>query len=148
MVPRCLLETRRRLIVNIQADRVKDICPQPRSFDIERATKANTSYRPVAWSEHYPQVMLMSDPVGGDVGLEVHPQTDQFLRFDAGAGAGAGRVQKRAANDQLTFEMEVSDGWCPLVPVGTWHNITNIGPQPMKAYVTYVPAYHTPDKHG
>jgi len=32
-----------------------------------------------------------------------------------------------AAKDKLTFEKNVSDGWCVLVPAGTWHNITNIG---------------------
>jgi len=28
------------------------------------------------------QVTLMSIPFGGDIGLEAHPQTDQFLRLD------------------------------------------------------------------
>jgi len=96
------------------ADRIKDIGPQPQSFDIERATKENTNYRSVAWSGRYLQVTLMSIPAGGDIGLEVHPETDQFLRLDAGSG----RVQMGAAKDKLTFEKEVSDGWCVLVPAG------------------------------
>ncbi len=57
------------------ADRIKDIGPQPQSFDIERATKENTNYRSVAWSGRYLQVTLMSIPVGGDIGLEAHPET-------------------------------------------------------------------------
>lgn len=128
--------------MNAPVDRIKDIGPLPQSFDIERATKENSSYRSVAWSGPYLQVTLMSIPVGGDIGLEVHPQTDQFLRLDAGSGL----VQMGAAKDQLTFEMEVSDGWCVLVPAGTWHNITNIGTVPMQVYVIYAPAHHTPDK--
>jgi mannose-6-phosphate isomerase-like protein (cupin superfamily) len=40
----------------------------------------------VAWSGRYLQVTLMSIPVGGDIGLEAHPETDQFLRLDAGSG--------------------------------------------------------------
>ena len=44
------------------ADRIKDIGPQPQSFDIERATKENTNYRSVAWSGRYLQVTLMSIP--------------------------------------------------------------------------------------
>lgn len=51
-----------------------------------------------------------------------------------------------AAKDKLTFEKEVSDGWCVLVPAGTWHNITNIGTEPMQVYAIYAPAHHTPDK--
>ena len=123
-------------------DRIKDIGPQPQSFDIERATKANTNYRSVAWSGRYLQVTLMSIPIGGDIGLEAHPETDQFLRLDAGSG----RVQMGVAKDKLTFEKEVSDGWCVLVPAGTWHNITNIGATPMQVYAIYAPAHHTPDR--
>ena len=84
----------------------------------------------------------MSIPAGGDIGLEAHPETDQFLRLDAGRG----RVQTGAAKNKLTFEKEVSDGWCVLVPAGTWHNITNIGATPMQVYAIYAPAHHTPGK--
>ncbi len=84
----------------------------------------------------------MSIPVGGDIGLEAHPQTDQFLRLDAGSG----KVQMGSAKDKLTFEKEVSNGWCILVPAGTWHNITNTGATPMQVYAIYAPAHHTPGK--
>jgi mannose-6-phosphate isomerase-like protein (cupin superfamily) len=124
------------------ADRIKDIGPQPQSFDIEHATKENKNYRSVAWSGRYLQVTLMSIPAGGEIGLEAHPETDQFLRLDAGSG----RVQMGAAKDKLTFEKEVSNGWCVLVPAGTWHNIINIGAAPMQIYAIYAPAHHTPGK--
>ena len=123
-------------------DRINDIGPAPQAFDIEAATKDNSSYRSVAWSGRYLQVTLMSIPVGGDVGLEAHPETDQFLRLDAGKG----RVQMGPAKDKLSFEQEVSDGWCVLVPAGAWHNITNIGDVPMQVYAVYAPAHHQPDK--
>lgn len=123
------------------AARIKDIGPEPQSFDMERASKDNTDYRSVAWSGRHLQVTLMSIPVGGDVGLEAHPETDQFLRLDAGHG----RVQMGPAKDELTFDEDVSDGWCVLVPAGTWHNITNIGAAPMQIYAIYAPAHHAPD---
>ena len=122
--------------------RINDIWPQPQTFDIERATKENKNYRSVAWSGRYLQVTLMSIPAGSDIGLEAHPETDQFLRLDAGRG----RVQMGPAKDKLTFEKKVSDGWCVLVPAGTWHNITNIGATPMQVYAIYAPAHHKPDK--
>lgn len=122
--------------------RIQDIGPAPQAFDIESATKENASYRSVAWSGRYLQVTLMSIPVGGDIGLEAHPETDQFLRLDAGSG----RVQMGSAKDRLTFDKEVTDGWCVLVPAGIWHNITNIGPTPMQVYAIYAPAHHKPDK--
>lgn len=123
-------------------DRIKDIGPKPQAFDIESATRANADYRSVAWSGRYLQVTLMSIPVGGDIGLEAHPETDQFLRVDAGNG----RVQMGSAKDRLNFEQNVTDGWCVLVPAGSWHNITNIGATPLQVYSIYAPAHHTPDK--
>ena len=123
-------------------DRIKDVGPQPQSFDLERATTENPNYRSVAWSGRYLQVTLMSIPAGGDIGLEAHPETDQFLRLETGNG----RVQMGPAKDKLTFEQEVSDGWCVLVPAGTWHNITNTGAAPMQVYTIYAPAHHRPDK--
>ena len=124
------------------AKRIKDIGPEPQSFDIERATKENSDYRSVAWSGRYLQVTLMSIPAGGDIGLEAHPQTDQFLRLDDGRGL----VQMGTAKDNLTFRKEVSSGWCVLVPAGTWHNITNTGTMPMQVYTIYAPAHHALDK--
>lgn len=124
------------------AQRIEDIGPQPQTFDIESATKANTDYRSVAWSGRYLQLTLMSIPPGGDIGLEAHPETDQFLRLDAGSG----RLQIGPAKDQLSFDREISDGWCALVPAGSWHNITNTGTTPMQVYAIYAPVHHAPNK--
>ncbi len=121
---------------------VTDIGPQPQTFDLEKATRANKNYRTVAWSGRYLQVTLMSIPVGGDIGLEAHPETDQFLRLDAGRG----RVQMGSSRSQLTFDKEVSDGWCILIPAGIWHNVSNIGDEPMQVYAIYAPAHHKPGK--
>jgi len=121
---------------------IKDIGPQPQSFDLEQETLENKNYRTVAWSGRYLQVTLMSIPTGGDIGLEAHPDTDQFLRLDGGRG----RVQMGPSKDQLTFDKEVSDGWCILVPAGTWHNVTNIGDEPLQIYAIYAPAHHKPGK--
>jgi mannose-6-phosphate isomerase-like protein (cupin superfamily) len=117
---------------------IKDIGPQPQSFDLEKATVENHHYRAVAWSGKYLQLTLMSIPPGEDVGLEAHPETDQFLRLDAGRG----RVQMGPAEDSLDFEQEVQDGWAIFVPAGTWHNVTNIGDEPMQLYAVYAPVHH------
>ena len=50
------------------------------------------------------------------------------------------------ARDKLVFDQDVSDGWCILVPAGTWHNVTNIGSKPMQLYAIYAPAHHKPGK--
>ena len=107
---------------------IDDIGPRPQAFDLEAETLENPNYRTVAWSGRYLQVTLMSIPVNGDIGLEKHPDTDQFIRLDRGRG----RAQMGPAKDELTFDHEVSDGWCVIVPAGSWHNITNIGDEPMQ----------------
>ena len=119
---------------------IEDIGPRPQSFDLETATVENTDYRAVAWSGYHLQLTLMAIPVGEDIGLEAHPETDQFLRLDAGRG----RVQMGPARDQLDFDQEVEDGWAILVPAGTWHNVTNTGEEPMRLYTVYAPVHHAP----
>ena len=86
---------------------IDDIGPRPQAFDLERATRDNENYRTVAWSGRYLQVTLMSIPVGADIGLEAHPDTDQFLRLDAGQG----RVRMGESRENLTFDRVVTDGW-------------------------------------
>ncbi|MDO8107533.1 cupin domain-containing protein [Isoptericola sp. b441] len=121
---------------------IEDVGPHPQAFDLESETRANRSYRTVAWSGRYLQVTLMSIPVGGDIGLEAHPETDQFIRLDGGRG----RVQMGPAEDELTFDREVTDGWCVVVPAGSWHNITNVGDEPLQVYTVYAPQHHKPGK--
>ena len=48
--------------------------------------------------------------------------------------------------DQFTFEQDVTDGWCVLVPAGTWHDVTNTGDGPMRLYAIYAPVHHAAGK--
>jgi oxalate decarboxylase/phosphoglucose isomerase-like protein (cupin superfamily) len=50
------------------------------------------------------------------------------------------------AKDQLDFDREVEDGWAILVPAGTWHNVTNIGDEPLRLYTVYAPVHHAAGK--
>jgi mannose-6-phosphate isomerase-like protein (cupin superfamily) len=112
--------------------------PGPNAFNIEAATRDNDNYRIVAWTGRHLQVTLMSIPVGESVGLEAHPGTDQFLRLEAGRG----KVVMGPAEDQLDFEQEVSDGSSIQVPAGTWHDVINVGDEPMRLYAVYAPSHH------
>ena len=116
----------------------KDYGPEPFVVNIEQATLANDYYRQTLWTGPHMQSTLMTIPVGGDIGLEVHPDNDQFLRLEQGEGL----VQTGNARDKLTFRQAVFANSAVFVPAGTWHNITNIGTTPMKLYVIYAPAHH------
>jgi mannose-6-phosphate isomerase-like protein (cupin superfamily) len=118
----------------------KDRGKEPYVVDIESKTVNNDNFRTTLWTGAHLQLTLMSIPVGGDIGLEVHPKNDQFLRLEQGKG----RVQMGPKKSELTFERDVEDDWAILVPAGTWHNVTNIGDVPMKVYALYGPADHVP----
>ncbi|MFX0540024.1 cupin domain-containing protein [Ornithinimicrobium sp. Y1847] len=117
---------------------VTDPGPQPHAFDIEAATTENETYRTVAWTGRYLQVTLMSIPVGESIGLEAHPETDQFLRLESGRG----RCVMGPAEDDLPFEQEVEDDWAIQVPAGMWHDVINTGEEPMRLYAVYAPVHH------
>lgn len=118
----------------------KDRGKEPYVVNIESKTVNNDNFRTTLWTGAHLQLTLMSIPVGGDIGLEVHPKNDQFLRLEKGKG----RVQMGPKKSELTFERDVEDDWAILVPAGTWHNVTNIGDEPMKVYALYGPAHHVP----
>lgn len=116
----------------------KDYGAKPYVEDVEKDTLENENFRTTRWTGKHIQMTLMSIPVGGDVGLEVHEGIDQFLRLEQGKG----RVEMGPAKDQLDFTEEVEGDWAVFVPAGTWHNITNIGDEPMKLYAIYGPPDH------
>lgn len=117
---------------------LKDYGPAPFVVDIDEATKANNNYRTAIWTGNHLQVTLMSIKVGEDIGLEVHPDTDQFLRIEEGQGI----VRMGDSRERLTFEKEVRDNYAIMVPAGKWHNVINTGDIPLKIYTIYAPPHH------
>jgi mannose-6-phosphate isomerase-like protein (cupin superfamily) len=112
--------------------------PNPFVTNIEDDTLANGRYRTTRWTGSHIQMTLMCIEPGHDIGLEVHSDGDQFLRVEAGRA----RVQMGPTEDDLSFDREVGDDWVILVPAGTWHNVTNIGDEPLKVYAIYGPPEH------
>lgn len=77
-------------------------------------------FRRVLYTGLYQQVVLMTVPVGGDIGDEVHT-VDQALTFTSGIGKAtiSGKDQEVKAGDLM------------VVPAGTQHQFVNIGPTPL-----------------
>ena len=63
---------------------LKDYGAEPAVLDIEAYTLGNENFRTALWTGTNLQVTLMTIPVGGEVGLELHPDIDQFLRIEEG----------------------------------------------------------------
>lgn len=117
---------------------LKDYGDQPTVLDIENYTNANTNFRMALWTGKNLQVTLMDIPVGGEVGLELHSDIDQFLRIEYGRA----KVVMGDEKDKLDFVEEAVADYAIMVPAGKWHNIINIGKTPLKLYSIYAPAEH------
>lgn len=117
---------------------IKDYGSQAFVANIENLTKTNTNYRTAIWTGKLLQITLMHIPVGEDIGLEQHPDNDQFLRLEAGRA----RVQMGDTAEQLDFDVEAEDDFAIVIPAGKWHNVTNIGDEALKIYSIYAPVHH------
>lgn len=123
---------------NNDVEGIRDHGNNPYVLDIHEAAMRNRSFRRVIWTGDHLQVTLMSIGVGDDLGLELHPDVDQFIRVESGRGY----VQMGNRRNNLTFERYVQDDDVIIVPAGTWHNLTNIGNSPLKLYTIYAPPEH------
>lgn len=124
--------------INERQLQLTDYGPNPFVVNINEVTKANNTFRTALWTGKHLQVTLMSIGVGEDIGVEMHPELDQFLRLEQGRG----RVQMGRSQNQLNFRREVSDDFAIIIPAGTWHNLTNTGNIPLKLYSIYAPPQH------
>lgn len=100
--------------------------------DIKELTKENTNFRKVLHTGQKSQIVAMCIPVGGDIGEETHPDTDQILFFVKGKG-------EAILNDE-TRTVEKHD--VVFAPAGTKHNFKNVGDEDLKLFTVYAPPEH------
>lgn len=112
-----------------------DYGPNPFIIDLSKAAQQNDYYRSTLWTGNQLQVTLMSIPVHELIGMEVHPDHDQIIRIEEGAGLIQFGENKFSLYDQY---LAFSD-YVVFVPAGTWHNIVNIGNEPLKISSIYAP---------
>jgi len=117
---------------------LKDYGPEPFVIDINKATIQNDNFRTALWTGEHLQLTLMSIPVGGEIGLEIHPDLDQFIRIEEGEGI----VRMGDSKNNLDFEERVYDDFIFIIPANTWHNLVNTGDIPIKLYSIYAPPQH------
>ncbi len=101
--------------------------------NIEELTHQNAYFRQVLFTAPHCQLVVMALLPGQDIGLETHPDVDQFLRIESGSGTVI-------LNGQ---ESPISDGFAIVVPAGTAHNVINTSAtDSMKLYTIYSPPEH------
>lgn len=127
------LQTRNTTRINL-----RDYGPQPLVINMDDAAEQNNAFRTALWTGDHLQVTLMSLNPGEDIGLEVHPDVDQFIRIEEGRG----RVVMGSMENQMDIEENVSDDYVIIIPAGTWHNLTNTGNSVLKLFSIYAPPAH------
>lgn len=115
-----------------------DFGPNPFIIDMQKAARQNDNFRTTLWTGDHLQVTLMNIPVKGTVGLEVHSDLDQFLRVEEGLGL----VQLGTSKLSMDTQYLVFDNYGIFVPAGIWHNIVNIGNQPLRMTSVYAPPHY------
>lgn len=101
--------------------------------NIEKLTLANTNFRQVLYTSSHSQLVLMNLTPKEEIGMEVHPDNDQFFRFESGQG--------KVIIDGN--EYDVANGDAVVVPAGAEHNVINVSSDtPLKLYTIYSPAHH------
>jgi mannose-6-phosphate isomerase-like protein (cupin superfamily) len=101
--------------------------------NIERDTLENSDFRRVIYTAKHCQLVLMSLQPKEEIGLETHPENDQFLRFEGGRGA--------VFIDDNQYK--VADGDAVIVPAGARHNVVNLSAtEALKIYTIYSPPHH------
>ena len=110
------------------------------SFNIEDSALKNQNFRKTIWTGKFMQITLMSINSGSSIGLEMHPDTDQFLKIEDGVG----QVLIGKSKDRLSYQKRVKKGDAIIIPAGMWHNVINLGRSYIKLYSLYAPPHHKP----
>ena len=100
--------------------------------NIIKATNENTNFRTVLFTGGRSQLVVMSIPVGGEIGEEKHAHVEQTLFFLEGTA--------KAILDGV--ESPIAAGDVVVVTPGTTHNFINTGDRELKVYTIYAPANH------
>lgn len=102
--------------------------------DVVKAAWTNEAFRREVVTGSHEQVVVMTIPPDGEIGAEVHPETDQVLVFIDGHG--------EATLGEDSFEVGPND--LVFVRAGTRHNFVNRGEDPLRLITVYAPPEHEP----
>jgi mannose-6-phosphate isomerase-like protein (cupin superfamily) len=102
-------------------------------FTIATVAEQSADFRRVLWTGEHTQLVIMTIPVDGEIGEEIH-EVDQILTFVSGTGQAIVNGQKK----------NVAQGDLVVVPAGKKHNVLNTGVNPLVLYTVYGPAEHAP----
>jgi mannose-6-phosphate isomerase-like protein (cupin superfamily) len=105
---------------------------RPFQTNILDQTRKNEAYRRVLFTGARSQLVVMTIPPGGDIGLESHAHVEQLIFIASGQG--------RAIVDGAETPLAVGD--VVVATPNARHNIVNTGAEPLRIYTVYAPPNH------
>lgn len=115
-----------------------DYGPEPFAAAIGQAASHNDAFRTALWTGEHLQLTLMCIPPRGEIGMEMHPDTDQYIRVECGQAM----VRMGSCPEHLDCCRRLCKDDAVFVPACTWHNIINVGCVPLKLSSVYTPPHH------
>lgn len=116
------------------------------SLNVENVASKNQNFRESIWTGHYLQMTVMCIPHSKNIGIELHDDTDQYIRVEHGyALVLTGNDPKCLYNKK-----KLCRGDAIFIPAGVWHDVVNVGRGPLKLSSVYAPPHHpkcTVEKH-
>lgn len=106
--------------------------------DIEKDTLANSTFRTVLFTGKKMQRTVMSLAAGGEIGLEMDDDVEQFIRTEEGRA----RATFGPSREEVSETHHLEDDFAIIIPAGTWHNLINAGDGALKLYSLYSPPEH------
>ncbi len=101
--------------------------------NIEKETLDNSNFRKVLFTGENEQLVVMSLEPGENIGMEVHPDVDQFIRIEEG--------EAKATLDGKEHPLE--DDFAIVIAAGTEHDVVNTSDtEDLKLYTVYAPPEH------
>lgn len=121
-----------------QSENNQDLGAKPSVINIHNEALCNQNFRTAIWTGEYLQVTVMSIPVGGEIGLEIHENLDQFIRVESGCA----KVYMGDCKQSVKCVGKINADYAIVIPSGVWHNIINVSTCPLKLYSVYAPPKH------
>ena len=120
---------------------IRDYGAEPLVLPIRHAAIQNQNFRTALRTGMNLQLTLMSIPVHGDIGEEMHADIDQFIRIESGKA----KLYWGCCQHSMHEVGCIGENDAILIPAGTWHNVVNIGAVPLKLTSLYAPPAHPAD---
>ena len=116
----------------------KDFGPKPYVLHGKEAIRQNGFFRQAVWTGCKLQMTLMCIPPCGEIGLEMHAETEQIIQIHEGKAL----ICMGHTRCKMDIQQAVCAGDVIFVPCGTWHNLINTEQCPLKLTSIYAPPNH------